>query len=922
MQLKDDEFDIEFMRENGFVRKKCKVCSSFFWTQRPDLDLCMEAPCVENEFIGRSPAKVKADVDEMRSIFLKFFEDNSHTLINPYPIVARWRDDLLVTIASIVDFQPYVTNGEIPPPANPLVVSQPCLRFEDIDNVGLTFGRHLTAFEMGGAHAFNYPDKFVYWKDDTIRYHHELLTERLGVPSDLVTYKEHFWSGGGNAGPDLEPNVMGLEISTLVFMCYRVENGNLIPTPVKTVDTGYGIERWAWLTMGTPTAFHVIFGGVLDKTLDLVGIKVDDKVLLEAGKLSGAFKASDPMGLRRNMELLARRLGMELDELKSTIEPFENVTSILDHTKALVFMLAEGVVPSNVKAGYLARMLVRRAYRLLSLYDVQSKFFDIIETQIRHWSPQFPHIKDMKDEIIELADVEIKKYEMTLEREYSGARKKLKALKSKGRPLIPVDILQELYESHGLHPQQVSEISKDIGMKVEIPLDFFSALVKKKSQLEVTRPQDEQQRLMGRFAGLPETEALYYKDVNLFEFDAKVLRVDGNFVVLDRTAFYSEGGGQLGDRGSIVWDGKKSEVIDTVKVGSILLHKIKGALPPQGATVKGIVDAKRRRALMAHHTAAHILNGAARHILGEHVWQAGAQKDVDKGRLDITHYTHLTREEVIEIEDKANMVVRMNIPVEVLNLQRNEAERKYGFRLYQGGVVPGKEIRVIKIGDWDIEACGGTHCLRTGDVGLIKMIRVERIQDGVERLEFVAGEPAIKFIQLQEDVISEISRSIGAPQDKIVDAVDKLLIDRESLVKKQKIMLKKISELSRTRVIEKAVKISDVEVYFELDRDLGEEFHIMLGEQIIKHNPSLIYCAIALEGKVAKVIVFCGKKVQEKGLKARELARWISRIMGGSGGGDERFGRGGGPLIDKAEDAESALYSHIEEMIRGLSKRE
>ncbi|MCP8317659.1 MAG: alanine--tRNA ligase, partial [archaeon] len=158
MPLKDDEFDIDFIRENDFVRKKCKVCNSFFWTQKHDLDVCMESPCVEYEFIGNSPAKVKADVDEMRRIFLKFFEDNAHTVINPYPVIPRWRDDLLVTIASIVDFQPYVTNGDIPPPANPLVVSQPCLRFEDIDNVGPTFGRHLTIFEMGGAHAFNYPE--------------------------------------------------------------------------------------------------------------------------------------------------------------------------------------------------------------------------------------------------------------------------------------------------------------------------------------------------------------------------------------------------------------------------------------------------------------------------------------------------------------------------------------------------------------------------------------------------------------------------------------------------------------------------------------------------------------------------------------------------------------------------------------------
>lgn len=915
MSLKDDEFDIEFMRENDFVRRKCKVCKSYFWTQKHDLDVCMESPCAEYEFINNSPARVKTDLDGMRRIFLKFFEDNAHTVIKPYPVIARWRDDLLVTIASIVDFQPYVTNGEMPPPANPLVISQPCLRFEDIDNVGPTFGRHLTIFEMGGAHAFNYPDKFLYWKDDTIRYHHELLTKGLGVPSDLVTYKEHFWSGGGNAGPDVEAIVMGLEVSTLVFMCYRVENGNLVPTPVKTVDTGYGIERWAWLSMGTPTAFHVIFGEIFDKTLDLAGIKIDDNVLYETGKVSGAFSVTDNKRSIMARELVAKKLGMTFDEFEDAIKPFENLAAIVDHTKALAFMLAEGVVPSNVKAGYLARMLARRSYRLLSLYGAQSKLMDIIEMQIGRWSPQFPHINDMRDEITTLVDVEIGKYERTLEREYGEAKKRLEALKVKGRSTIPIDLLQEFYESRGLHPQQVSEISQKIGMKVEIPLDFFSSLVKKKSEIEVQKPQEEQ-ALMSEFNGLKATEPIYYIDPKQLEFDAKVLWVNNDFLALDRTAFYPEGGGQLGDRGLIIWDGKESQVVDTIKVGTIVLHKIKGFLPPKDIIVKGKVDNERRKALMIHHTSTHILNGAARHVLGEHVWQAGALKDVDRSRLDITHYAHPAREEIMEIEDKANMIVRMNIPVEVLKLQRNDAEEKYGFRLYQGGVVPGKEIRVIKIGDWDVEACGGVHCARTGDIGLIKITKVERVQDGIERFEFVAGEPAIKFFQSQEEIVSKVSQLVGAQQEKLIDAVNRLVMDRIDLIKKEKIILRRLSELSKDRIMDKVIKISDFNMYFEVDSELGEDFHIMVGERAIDQNPSLIYCAIALEERVAKVIVFCGTNAQARGLKAKEIVRDISQTMGGSGGGDERFGRGGGPLTDKVEEVRSILQSYIERMIK------
>jgi len=262
------------------------------------------------------------------------------------------------------------------------------------------------------------------------------------------------------------------------------------------------------------------------------------------------------------------------------------------------------------------------------------------------------------------------------------------------------------------------------------------------------------------------------------------------------------------------------------------------------------------------------------------------------------------------------MIVRLNIPVEVLKLQRNDAEKKYGFRIYQGGVVPGKEIRVIKIGDWDVEACGGVHCSRTGDIGLIKIVKVERVQDGIERFEFVAGEPAIKFFQLQEEIVSNVSQLAGAQQEKLVDAVNRLVMDRDDLMKKQKVMFKRLSELSKDRIMGKATKISDVNVYFEVDSELGEDFHIMVGERVIDQNPSLIYCAIALEERVARVIVFCGKDAQARGLKAKEIVRNVSQTMGGSGGGDERFGRGGGPLIDKAEDVKLTLYSYIEKMIK------
>ncbi|RLI31692.1 alanine--tRNA ligase, partial [Candidatus Bathyarchaeota archaeon] len=395
LEISPEEFRLPFFLENGFVRKRCKVCGSYFWTQDEERTDCGDAPCRDYEFIGDPPTRGRYTMEEMREKFLSFFEEHGHERIRPYPVVARWRDDLLFTIASIVDFQPYVTEGIIPPPANPLVVSQPCLRFEDLDLVGHTAGRHLTIFEMGGHHAFNYRGKpQVYWKDETVRLHHELLCDELGVPSEMVTYKEGFWSGGGNAGVDVEGCVSGLEVSTLVFMQYRTVGGRLEPMPIRVVDTGYGMERWTWLTQGSPSAFHAVYGPLLEDLLRWAGLEgVEPRIVEETAKFSAHFQTEGGSATRR---LVARRLGMDPEELDRIISPVEAAYALLDHTKALVFILSEGVVPSNVREGYLARLLFRRSYRLLRRLGIIERLPDLIEGQIEYWSRTFPHIGEMR----------------------------------------------------------------------------------------------------------------------------------------------------------------------------------------------------------------------------------------------------------------------------------------------------------------------------------------------------------------------------------------------------------------------------------------------------------------------------------------------------------------------------------------------
>ncbi len=319
---------------------------------------------------------------------------------------------------------------------------------------------------------------------------------------------------------------------------------------------------------------------------------------------------------------------------------------------------------------------------------------------------------------------------------------------------------------------------------------------------------------------------------------------------------------------------------------------------------------------MRQHTATHVLNGAARKFLGSWVWQHSAFKDMDRSRLDITHHAHLSRDELLELERMSNEVVRLNVPVSVQVLPRGEAERRYGFRIYQGGVVPGKDVRIINIRGWDVEACGGTHCTSTGQIGFIKVLKAERIQDGIERLEFTAGEPAVKFAEEQESVIASLSQTLGAQQEKMVDAVNKLKEHVDLLGKRQKVLLKKLSSFIVKDVSQNAVSIDGVRVYPAMEEGMDEEYHITVGDSAVRNDPQLLYVGFVSEETSARIFVFAGAEVQKRGVMANLVAKEVSRVLGGSGGGDSRFAQGGGSQVTKYQEAMRRLPEIVSNMLK------
>ena len=896
-KLEKEYLDITFLKEMGFVRKKCPLCGKYFWTVDEDRKICGDPPCDSYKFIGNPIFKREFNLREMREFYLKFFEERGHERIERYPVIARWRDDIYLTIASIADFQPFVTSGVAPPPANPLTISQPCIRMDDLDSIGKT-GRHLSLFEMMAHHAFNYPNQHIYWKSETVQYCTELL-QSLGVKLEDVVYKEEPWAGGGNAGPCLEAIVGGIELATLVFMnLVEDPNGDIVVKGTRyrkmenyIVDTGYGLERFVWASKGVATVYDAVFPEVVNFILKNSNVERDkdaDRIIAESSKLAGIMGELSGEKLLEFRKSLADRLGIELRELEKILIPMEIVYALADHTRAILFMLGDGLVPSNAGAGYLARLMIRRSLRLAEEIGFSLSLFDLVEIHrkiLKEFEFEVP-----LETIQEILEIEEKKYRLTIQRGISLVERTIMKKKR-----VEKDDLIKFYDSHGIPPEIVVKIARNKGVEVDMPKDFYAELANRHIKAE---KKVEEKKLRGSY---PKTEKLYYDNPKLFEFTAKVIGVEGDKVILDRTAFYPESGGQANDTGYFEVDGRKIRVLDVQEEDGVVYHVVDGELKV-GDVVKGVIDADRRLRHMRHHSATHLLLYALRKLYGNHVWQAGARKERGKARLDVTHYKKPSEDEIAEIEMFVNREIMADKPVRWEWMDRIEAERRYGFRLYQGGVPPGKDIRVVRVGD-DVQACGGTHCSSTGEIGFFKIIRVESIQDGVIRFEFTAGESALEYVQGVERILKDASAILRVEPSKLPKTVERFFEEWKERGKEIERLRREIAKVKAERLLENAEEFDSIKVVCEiLDASMDEM--VKIAEELVKAKA--VGVLMNTEGKV-KVVTFSGVD----GVDARELMREVGRRIKGGGGGRKEIAQGAGQVALDRDELTTIVFEFL-----------
>ncbi len=779
-EKKTGELDLQFFGSVGFTKRKCIKCGSFYWSSDPGRKTCGDPPCDSYSFIGNSPVLKPYSLKEMREAFLSFFK-GTHHLVNPYPVVPRWRDDVLLVNASIYDFQPHVTSGRVKPPGNPLTMSQPSIRMTDTDLVGET-GRHLTCFEMLCHDAFNYPDSYVYWKEETVKYCYDFLNSRLGVDGMLITFKEKPWSGGGNGGNAFEVFVRGLEVATLVFMDlhedesgeFEIDGKHYSRMEMKIVDTGYGLERLTWLSQGTPTVYQAVMPEVVQEIVNRSRDgKMDNTVL---SILSAAAVQEEPFNrsrmIEKSMEVLkSSKKTVTREELDRIFEYTKSVFTLADHSKTLMVLFSDFVIPSNVKVGYLARLLIRRSMRAIKDLQATLNLVNLIDMHWKSLAEIFPgYSSTFASEALRIEEAKF------TENERKSQPTVLRMFDRRG--IFTADDLVTLYDSYGIVPEEAASIvAKERGVSVEIPEDFNSLVVKRHETSKAEKSS------VGSFPDIY-TRPLYYDDPTMQEFNAVVLYSRGNDIITNQTAFYPEGGGQPFDLGYFTYKGHNVDVTAVHRHRQAVVHALSSAIPEKSRII-GHIDYVRRRRLMVHHSATHLLLGVLREVLGNHVWQSGVQKGTERSRLDITHFKRLTPEEIKEVERRCLLHITENRPITVRNVEWNTALSRYGFRLFEGGVPEGREIRVVEIQGVDAEGCGGTHLRSTGEIGFLKILRVETLQEGIQRIIFAAGDAALEFVQEMYESQLYLETMLSVKPEDLSTSVQRLFQENLSLKKER-----------------------------------------------------------------------------------------------------------------------------------------
>lgn len=840
---------------------------------------------------------------ELRAAFLEFFRQRGHSVQPSSSLVPGNDPTLLFTNAGMVQFKD-VFLGREKLEFNRAATSQRCVRaggkHNDLENVGYT-ARHHTFFEMLGNFSFG-----DYFKRDAIHFAWDFLTKELGIPPEKlwvtvfeedpeaesiwledvkidanrfsrIGAKDNFWSMGdvGPCGPCTEifydhgehvaggppgsPDEDGdryIEIWNLVFMQYdRDKDGNLTPLPAPSVDTGMGLERISAVMQGVHSNYEIdLFQGVL-------------KV---AAALAGTADLSN-----------------------------SSLRVVADHIRSCAFLVADGVLPSNEGRGYVLRRIVRRAIRhgyRLGIHD--TFFYKLVAPLVAEMGAAYPELAQAQEQVERVLKKEEERFAETLEQ----GMKILEACVAKlDGHVIPGDIVFLLYDTYGFPVDLTADFAREHNLSVdhagfEVEMSAQRDRARAGGGFAADYDQDIKHDSSTDFTGYFHLDGSV-QIIGLFKQGQPVDSLEAGeegVVILDQTPFYAESGGQAGDTGRIECEGAIFEVFDTQKQGGkLFLHKGKvlhGNLKA-GAACEVSVDAEKRKATERNHSATHLLHAALRQTLGAHVAQKGSQVNEERLRFDFSHFEPMTPEEISIVEHLVNRQIRLNNPVAAEVMAKDEAVKAGAMALF--GEKYGDEVRVLKIGDFSTELCGGTHVDRAGDIGLFKIVSETGVAAGIRRLEAVTGQGALDWIEQREKSLLSIASMLKTAPDKTADKVQQLLEKNRGLEKELEKLKSKLASSAGDDLSNQAVDVNGVKVLaVRLDdvdpkalRDLADQLKNKLG------TSALVLAAVS--GDKVSLIAGVSKDAMDK-VKAGDLVNFVALQVGGKGGGRPDMAQAGG----------------------------
>ncbi len=870
-------------------------------------------------------------LNELREKYLSFFESKGHLRLPSFSLIPQNDKSLLLINSGMAPMKKYFT-GETTPPRNRVTTCQKCIRTPDIESVGKT-ARHGTYFEMLGNFSFG-----DYFKSEAISWAWEFLTKVLEIPADrlwITIYesddeaeqiwenkvgiphdrivrlgkKDNFWEhGSGPCGPCSEIHfdrgeAYGpfenfeqasdcdriIEIWNLVFSQFDNDGeGNYSELKNKNIDTGMGLERLACVMQNVDNIFEV----------DTV-----QNIMKHIMKIAGVEYHSDP----------AKDVSLRV---------------ITDHIRSTTMMIGDGVMPSNEGRGYVLRRLLRRAARHGRLLGISDTFLsDVAETVINENKSAYPNLVEKHDFIINVIKAEEESFAKTIDTGLAIFNQMIESLD--GNILSGEDAFK-LSDTYGFPIDLTKELLEEKGLTVDEE-KFRELVTEQKLRARAAHKGAGAEAWEGTGSVTGDLEKTDFVGYETLETDAtvKAVIVGGErtefaesgvdaVIVLDKTPFYAESGGQVGDVGVISGDGFVFEVENTTKTheGVILHHGsvVEGESLKVGDSVRAAVDKETRYATMRSHTAAHLLQAALRKVLGSHVEQAGQLVNSAETRFDFTHFSALTTEEINAVENEVNDIILAALPVETMEMPIDEAKKLGAMALF--GEKYGDIVRVVKAGDFSTELCGGTHVKNTGNIGLFKIVSESSVASGVRRITAVTGKNVMGYIKNNNELIFSAASAL-----KLTNTAD-LAVKAAAVVSELKDKEKEIEKLNaeinsqRAKQFE-SVDLGAVELIANGKIDSGSDI-ASLAETIRdeKSNRVVVLASINEEKGTCTFVCACGKDAVSAGVKAGDVVRQVAQIAGGNGGGKPDFARAGGKDITKVDDAIMKCDEIVKSMLK------